>query len=243
MILRNVKIYFAEHHLSGSFNQVALTSECEPKPNTTFGTTTKTSEAGLFANAISGQVLYDGGAVLDGIFDAKLALAGQPITVSPDGADAGDIAYFMAARQGSYTPFSAPVGELHGGSFAAEGDSGYRLVRGRVFVGSGNRDATFSSGVIELGPTTADQRIVAVIHVLAAAADADPTLAAVVKSAPASDFAAPSDRITFAVATDTTSELKTVVGPVTDEFFRVDVSIGGTNPAFNVVIAVGIVGK
>lgn len=243
MILKNAKIFLAQYDISGQLNQVAVQSAVEAKPDPRFGHTTKVHEAGLFENALSGTCLHKYGVgEIDEVLFTRIGVAGVPMTVSPNGAAAGDVAFFMRALQASYAPFEAPVGELHGGSFAAEGDAGYRLVRGQVFVAPGSRTASFNSSVIELGAVSSEQRLVAALHVLSASGTT-PTLTAIVKSAAAADFLSPTNRLSFAQATAPTSELLTVVGPITQAFYRVDVTIGGTTPNFSLVCVVGITGK
>lgn len=242
MLLRDAKIYLDKYDLSGDHNMVTLNVECNAVPNTTFGSTTETAEAGLFKNAASGQVLvtYGAGEVDDVLF-GKIAVANTPITISPDGGNAGEVAYFMQALQAAYTPIDGTVGDLHVAKWAAQGDGGKRMVRGTIFYDASSTFATTgSSSVIALGAVSSSQRLFAALHVISASGTS-PTLTVTVKSDAASDMASPATPLTFTQATAATAELISVAGPITDEYYRVDLTVGGTSPVFRAVVVVGIV--
>jgi hypothetical protein len=77
--------------------------------------------------------------------------------------------------------------------------------------------------------------IYASIHVLSGTG----TLDAVVESDNNSGFTTPTTRITFTQATGITGEWKTLEGPVTDDYWRLNYTIGGDGP-FSFVVFFGI---
>jgi hypothetical protein len=240
MLLRDVKIYQGEYDLSGDHNQIAIATRVDAKVKTTFGAAARISEAGLFESKANGQVgIAYGADEVDAVLFSKLAQSDIPVTLSPDGGAAGEVAHFFQAMLASYEPMGVSVGDLHVGRWAAEGSGGYPMIRGIVFVAAGSRTASFNSSVIELGAVAAGQRLFAAIHVLSASGTT-PTLDAIVKSDDGSGFASPTNRITLAQKTAIGSEFASVAGAITDTFYRVDVTIGGTSPDFSAVIVVGI---
>jgi len=63
----------------------------------------------------------------------------------------------------------------------------------------------------------------------------------VVQSDDAQAFLSPTDRITFAQATAIGAQWATPVsGAITDDWWRLSYTIGGTNPSFMVIVVVGI---
>jgi hypothetical protein len=241
MLLRDVKTYIAQYDISTSLNQIALSASCSPVPNTTFGATTETNEAGLFSPSMNGVLVYGSDGSTNANLYTKFAVADVPITLSPDGGDAGEVAYFMQALQATHTPLDQTVGDLWTAAFSAVGSGGIRMTRGVIFVASGARAASFNSSIIQLGAAGATQRVCAALHVFSASGST-PTLDVAVKSAALIGFGSPTSRLTFTQATTSaTSEFKaSTVGAITDQFYRVDVTIGGSTPSYSLVCAVGI---
>jgi hypothetical protein len=94
---------------------------------------------------------------------------------------------------------------------------------------------------VELGAVAAGQRVYAALHVIDPVSGTSPTLDVTLKSAALVGFGSPTTRLTFTQATEPTSELLSAAGAITDEFWRVDFSIGGTDtPTFPFIVVVGI---
>lgn len=159
-----------------------------------------------------------------------------PVTVCPlTGAD-GEIAYLFRATNAKYS-CGAAVGEML--KFQVSGTGTGPLVRATVMQ-TGEETATGAGTARELGAITATQRLTAHLHVLSASGT-DPTLDVIVTSDDAEGMVDPTTRVTFTQATDVTSEQKTLDGPVTDTWWQVSWTIGGTNtPTFEFIVAFGI---
>jgi len=55
-----------------------------------------------------------------------------------------------------------------------------------------------------------------------------------------SDFTSATDRATFTALTAIGSEIKSVAGAVTDQYWRLNYTISGTNPSFSIHATIGI---
>ena len=86
----------------------------------------------------------------------------------------------------------------------------------------------------------AGKYLYAILHVLAVEGT-NPTLDLIVQSDDASGFASAVSRITFTQKTAIGAQFASLVGPITDTYFRASYTIGGTNtPKFTIALAVGI---
>jgi hypothetical protein len=137
-------------------------------------------------------------------------------------------------------PPSGDVGQLAKFSAQFKGNG--------LFIGDGTilqspdaaETATTDGTALQLGALASGETLYAVLHVLSASA-AD-TLDVIVESDSAEAFdQSPETQITFTQATAITSQWLSVAGPVTDDWWRVGITIGGTDPSFRFVVAAGIV--
>lgn len=238
-VLTATKIYAGEYDVTGQVNQVSLDYDAEALPDTTFGSGgTKTHKGGLKTVKFSMGGFVDEGTGLIGDFTfSRIGTVDIPLTTVPQGGSVGDIAYFFKALQAAYQR-PLQVGQLYAFSLSAEASNG-PLVRGQVFVAAGAKTSTGTSSVVQLGATGASQRLYAALHVLSVSGST-PTLDVTVKSDDAGGFASPATRITFAQKAAIGYELLSAAGPITDDYIRVDYTIGGSSPSFSFVVVVGI---
>lgn len=236
----DARIYLAQFSLSAYTRNIDLTHKAAALDATTFTATTKVHLAGLKEIALTAAGFQDfatGGP--DAAMASKFALADVPVTVAAEGGDADELAYFFKALATDYTPMSATIGELAPYSLSASASSG-KLVRG-VIGATGSKTTSSNGNNQVLGAVTSAQSIYGALHVLSASGTS-PTLDVIVQSDADGNFAAgATTRITFAQATGATSEFKTTAGAITDTYWRVSWTIGGTDtPTFNIVVAIGI---
>lgn len=245
LVYTNVKTYLGEYDISGFMNRVALDYAAAALKDTRMGNTTEVNKGGVKTVSFSIGGFGDPGASgMEAIAQGKIGTANIPLTCSPDGAAVGGVAYFFNALKASMTPPFGPHGVLapFAGTAVGGGSSIDKLVRGQVFVSSAvAKTATGTSSIVQLGPVSATQRVYAALHVIDTVSGTNPTLDVTVKSAALVGFGSPTTRLTFTQATAKTSELLSAAGAITDEFWRVDFTIGGTNtPTFPFIVVVGI---
>jgi len=241
-VLTNVTVYLAQFDISGFLNSVKLDYAAKPLNDTRYGHTTEVNKGGAKGvNFAIGGFGDPATAGMEAIAFNRIGTANLPLTVSPLGAAAGDVAYFFHALKASLKTFGNH-GELmpYQGTASA---SGTPLVRGKVFVSAATaKTATGSSSILQLGAVAAGKRVYASLHVLAPVAGSLPTLDVIVQSAALVGFGSPATRLTFTQATAPTSQLLSAAGAITDAFWRVTYTIGGTgSPSFPIVVVVGII--
>lgn len=240
--LINAVIYLAQFDVSADHNVIRVPVGVDSLDRTTFGQTTRIHTAGLRTGEITGEGFLDYGTspdLIEKILSDRVGLANIPLSVMAEGGDANERAIFTKALMASIAPVGGPVGEMHRFSLRAQ-PSKAALVRGTVLAAKAARTTTGNSGTAQqLGAVAANQRVWAALHVFAAAGTS-PTLAVTVRSDDAVGFASPTTRITFTTATGVTSEFLSTVGAITDDFWRVDWTIGGTSPSFTFAVMVGI---
>ena len=238
--LTDCKLYVASFDLSGKMNALALTNSAEMKDGTTFGNTTRINKAGLKSIVAQHEGLWDANGIdqPDDTFFARIGTANVPVTISPQTGADGEIAYIFRAVHSEYAP-GAQVGELFAFSVTMEGDDGAPLVRATVLKPTGATIVTGTGTGRELGAVSATQRLYGSLHVIAVTGT-NPTLDVIVQSDDASNFPSPTTRLTYSQKTTIASDWQSAVGAITDTWYRVSFTIGGTNPSFSFVVAVGI---
>jgi hypothetical protein len=161
-----------------------------------------------------------------------------PYMVSPAGGPVGDVAFFMKTRIGSFSPLAGNIGDEVSTDVSLALSSS-DLALGQILLAEAARGASANSAVTALGAIAATQKLYGVVHVLAASGSS-PTLDIVVKSATLVGFGSPTTRVTVPQFTAVGSYWIELTGPVTDTFWRVDCTIGGSSPSFRFVVALGI---
>ena len=232
-----IGFWFGPYSVCGDFNAVSLDHSADILEDTTLCDDSRSRVAGLKNTTLAGEGYIDtadGG--VDDIMYNQIHGSKWPLTVAPVATTVGSLAYFFDCLTGMYSP-SGSIGELFG--FSVTGESTSPLVRGQVEY---NDTATFSvdSTGFQLGALSAGQTLYAAIHVLSVSGTS-PTLDVIVQSDDNSGFTSTTDQITFTQATGVTSQILSVDGAVTDDYWRFRLNIGGTSPSFNVVCVFGII--
>ena len=238
-VVTTAKLYVGEFDLSGSHVSVGLTYGSELVDDTAMGDTTRSSAGGLKTVSLSGEGFWSGGdnAVDDVYFD-HVGVADMPVTVVPVAETLANEAYLFNAIVGQYSP-GASIGEMLRFSVSAEGSGGAGLVRG-ILAHVGSETATGSETKQLLGAVSATQSVYAALHVLTVSGT-NPTLDVLVRSDANADAGGETTRLTFTQATAITSEWESLVGAITDTYWDVSWTIGGTGtPTFEFVVSVGI---
>lgn len=235
LILKNPLVALGDLDVSGDLNQVTLEYSLDEVEDTRFGMNTHAVAPGTLATvngSMSGRWEGGDGNVDDRLFD-NLGTVGN-FSLTPTRND-GDTAYLMQSVRMNYQP-SAAVGErfTFEASLNARGD----LIRGHLL-----HDAQVTSSgtgtAVDVGTVASDETLYAALHVVSASGTS-PTLDVKIESDDASGFASPVDRITFTQAAGRTSEWKTLGGALGDNFYRVNFTVGGTNPDFTFIVTTGV---
>ena len=237
----NAAIWASQYDLSADHNSVTLEQGVEKLDKTTFGQTTRSNQGGLFTVGAKGQGLLSYGVgEVEANLQTVFAVADVPLTVGPLGAAAAERAYFTKVLTGDLKPLGGQVGDLHGFEWSAAGNA-VPWVPGTVMAAKAARTTSGNSGTaLALGAVSASQRIYAALHVFAASGTS-PTLAVTIKSDDLVGFGSPATQITLSTATTVGAQFASAAGAITDTFWRVDWTIGGTTPSFTFAVVIGII--
>lgn len=222
----------------------SLASQCNALNTTPIKTSDRYVE--LIGGLKSGQVSMDlmSDAAANGLDDRLWGYAGTSgVTQSFSiGSAAGSVAYTMQSQWSSYTPWTGAPGDLATGSLQCV-SSGV-IARGVLLAGDGTAVTSSSTSTpFQVGALSASQRMYVGLHVTAVSGTS-PTLAVVLQSDNGVGFASPTNRATLTTETNLTAgyQSTSVAGAVTDDWWRVSYTLGGTTPSFAFAVVVGIAG-
>ena len=241
LIISQQKVYWGGYDITGDLSSLALNFGAATPDATALGDTTrKVSAGGLFAASFAHEGYVAGG---DTEYSDKLgfdavAVGGHVVTVCVQTGAYGEVAYFMRNLHAEMTR-PGTIGEMY--KFSANGmPSADRVVRGTVMIPKSTVMSSGNGTGRQLGAVTASQRVYAALHVFSASGTS-PTLGVTVESDAGDTWAgAQTTWLTFSQATGVTAEVKSAAGAITDQWWRVAYTIGGTAPAFSFAVAVGI---
>jgi hypothetical protein len=216
-------------------NALGLEYSAEMLDNTVFGNTTRLNKGGLKVVAAAHEGLWSGGVGnVDEVLWNDIAVANIPMSIGPEiGAD-GEVGYTFLANVAEYSP-GAAIGEIF--KFRVRAQATGDLIRGTIMHNAA-RTASGNGTARQLGAITSIQKMYAALHVTAASV-AD-TLDVKIQSDDAVGMGSPTDRITFAQKTAIGYEWKQLSGPITDDWWRVNYTIGGVAPSFTFILVIGI---
>ena len=146
----------------------------------------------------------------------------------------------MASQLNSFT-WGGEVGELATAdlawgtrSYAAKGNLAFdRTITSNV-----------NSSVINLGALAASQTILLAVTTTGSTTGTSPTLDIELFSDSTSGFSSPTSRLsTSQLGSVRTSEVVKLSGAITDSYWRVSATVGGTSPSYSVAVAIAIATK
>ena len=239
-VLNNAKLWVDGYDFSGDSNALAINYAADEVEDTHFGDSTHIFLGGLlnFDAQFEGAIEL-GTATVEGLNFANVGTKNTPFTFGLDTGADGEIGYTMEALTAAFN-WGATIGEMQTYSVSLAA-SGNRLVRGTI-MHNATRTSTANGTARQLGAVAAGQSVYATLHVLATVSGTNPTLDVVVASA-ATDSWPGTSRITFSRKTALGSQFATpVAGAITDTWWRVQYTIGGTDtPTFPFIVIIGIV--
>jgi hypothetical protein len=239
-VLLNTRTFAGGADLTSNENKIELAAEYEEKSTTNFGSGGwEECIAGLGSAKVTAEGQWeagDSGKVDDNLW-ADLGGVGA-LTVCPESANAGELAYLTRALRGSYGLGDA-VGEV--APWSANFASAWPIVRGFSLHPPGTaRTADGTGTAVQHIAVPSGQYLYACLHVLSVSGTSTPTLTVKVQSDSANNFPSAADQITFTAATARGGEALRVAGPVTDTWYRASWTITGTNPSFLFVVSFGV---
>lgn len=247
--LTNAVILVGGYDLSsftGSIDDLGGTVAMQEAPNfAAKGHVIKVPGLKSYMTAISGNADYASAASVSRAFTATGVGSQHVVSVLPNvsgTSTAGDPCHFTRAINSKWQSPQGNVGDL--AKFAMALDSDTAMVDGLVLHPLASRTSTGTGTITAMTGPTATQYLFAGLHV-GAVTGTSPTLDVIVQSATLVGFGSPTTRLTFSQATGSssyTSQWATpVAGAITDGFWRVSYTIGGSaTPTFPVAVVIGV---
>ena len=236
-VATDVKTWLDEFDFSGKMNAVAVDYSAELKEATAMGDTAIRRLAAL--PFVSASMQGNWGSSIDKELADRISLADKILSFAPEGSAEGNRAFTFRAAMGDYQ-LGATVGEVFPFSVNAEGSAGDPLVAG-MLMHDAARTATGNGNGQQVGAiAAASNSIYGALHVTAVSGSS-PTLDITVESDDNSGFTSATTRLTYTQATGLTSQWKELAGPITDDWWRVVYTIGGSTPSFDFAFVLGIV--
>lgn len=230
-VIKGRPVWLGELDLSCVATNVAIDYGAEALDTTALCDTTRKNIGGLktFGFSMDAYADFD---TIDGILNGNVAQA-VPLTLATQTGATQETCYLVHATQLSHQPFSGAVGDLAATNIA--GNSVSSLAKG-ILEFNGATSVTGSSTGSQLGAVSANQQLLANLHVTAAAGT---TLDVIVESDDNSGFTTPTTRGVFSQATGITSEHFNLAGAITDDYWRISYTIVGGE--FTFTVGLGIV--
>lgn len=239
-VLLDARIYLESADLTGWSNKVETDPSVADEDITTFA-------SGGWKQRTGGE--FDTDVALEGFFEqldvsrpddmfwANLGSNQAALTVAPTSGAAGVVTYLSRVQVMDYKP-SGAVGKVVGWTSSLKGN--WPLVRGLIMHPQGTaRTATGTGTGFQLGAVTTSQRIYCCSHVLSVSGTT-PSITVSLQSSVDNTFASPTTRITFAADTALDGQALSLIGAVTDTWWRAAWTISGTTPSFLFAVSAGI---
>lgn len=237
LALTDATTWVAGYDMTTDLNQIGLSLDVEALDNTTFGgggyhsrlgglKTVESKVAGFWQSATLA-------AVDPQVFPA-LGTADQVVTIGSAAAETST-AYMFQAAHFKYGLFDE-IGKMLPFSLEMMGTNGVGVARGQVAMAKQNISTTGAKGTVcQLGAVASGKYLYCAVHTFAIGT----SFTLQIQSDNASNFPSPATQITVGSITAVGGTWGTrVAGPITDDWFRVNVSaVSGTS---SIAVAIGI---
>ncbi len=240
-VVKDRRLYVDGFDLSGVVFQQELSVGYEEVDAIVSNDTARVSVPGLqTVSLVHEGYISEGATGADAVLKARAGDSGVVCTSSPQTAADGEVGYFLNASGYQYDQ-SINMGELPGFEFRVGPSNSVGLVRGTIMTDARSaKTATGNGTARQLGAVASAESLYAAMHVVAASGTT-PTLDMIVESDDNSGITSGVTRITFTQEVAVGAQYATAVaGPITDDWWRVGWTIGGTGPSFTVIVTVGI---
>lgn len=243
-VLNDVRLYVAAADLTGYGNKIDFAAQVAELKTTNWASNGwEERVGGLFDTAMSAEGYFQAGdaSMPDDTWWAALGVATVPVTAVPTSGAVGSLAYLT---RGMVKEYKVPgqVGEVLPWQATAAGN--WPQIRGQIMHPQGTARTSTGTGTgYQLGALSALQRMYANLHVFSIAGTSTPTITVKVQSSVDNTFASPTDRITFTAATTIQGQTSSVLGAVTDQWWRAVWTISGSTPSFLFAVSAGVAAK
>jgi hypothetical protein len=239
-VLTNCRVLVGGADLSGDTNEATISGKKVDKDVTNYnsgGWTEHLGGLGTATIAVKGFTEAGSLSLPDDNGWANLGLLGG-VTLAPQGAASGALAYFTNVLESDFAAIQGKVGDVAGFSYSLISD--WKLVRGLIGLPPAQIVTATGTGTpMQLGAVAAGQSIYADLHVISVAGTT-PSLTVAIQSATTSGFGSPTTRLTFNAATAIGGQIMKAAGPITDTWWAVQYTVSGTTPSFLASVAFGI---
>lgn len=232
----NVFAHMAGYDFTGDSNNAKLALDAAALDATVYGSGWRSMAAGLKSSQFDLAGFWQSAAsqAVDPEAFAALGVADRVLTFGASQVE-GDPAYMLQALETSYS-LGGEVGVLAPFTVAAVGSNGAGTVRGKLTKARGNVSGTGAIGTgVQLSAPSATQFVYCTVHIFTAGT----TITLQLQSDDNGGFTTPTTIATIGPLTTSGGTWMTrVAGPLTDSFFRLNVSaVTGT---FNMAAAIGV---
>lgn len=239
-VLVDARIYLESADLTGWGNKVETNAQAADEDITNFASGGwKQRTGGEFDTDISLEGFFEQLDVSrpDDMFWANLGSNQAALTVMPTSGASGMVTYLSRVQVMDYKP-GAAVGKVLAWSASTKGN--WPFVRGLVMHPQGTARTSTGTGTgYQLGAVTSAQRIYCCLHVLSVSGTT-PSITVSLQSSVDNTFASPTTRLTFAADTAIDGQALSLLGAVTDQWWRAAWTISGTTPSFLFAVSAGI---
>ena len=244
LVMTDVRIYYDSLDATGFSNHVELSPVADTDDMTTFGSGGwKENVATLKDTTALATVFWQAGDLTmpDDTAFAQLADATGPLTIVPTSGAVASTAYLTKVVENSYK-LTGDDGKLLKADLGFHGNTA--LARGQILHPQGTaRTSTGNGTAVQLGAVLGSQRMYANLHVLSIAGTGTPTITVTIQSNVDNTFGAPTSRISFTAATTLQGQAGSVIGAVTDTWWRAIWTISGSSPSFLFAVSAGVASK
>jgi len=234
-LLNNCGIYLSGYELSGFSNTVGLILSKDLFDATTFGDGSRSRVPGLPDATFSAAGCWSPQEV-DAVLQDKIGDIDELVSLAADNV-VGGVVYFFRGVEGQYQ-VDAAVNNVAKWTMSGS-TSRSPVVRGNILYRRLGASASSNSTGLQLSGAASDETVYAALHVIGASGTL-PSLTVKVQSADNGAFTGLTDQHTFAAKTAIGSEWLEIEGPITDDYWRVNFTISGTDPVFSFVVMLGI---
>jgi hypothetical protein len=240
LVLMDARIYLESSDLTGWSNKVETSPQAADEDITTFASGGwKQRTGGEFDTDVSLEGFFEQLDVSrpDDMFWANLGSNQAALTVAPTSGAAGVVTYLSRVQVMDYKPGGA-VGKVLPWTSSLKGN--WPLVRGLILHPQGTARTTTGTGTgFQIGAVTTAQRMYACLHVLSVTGTT-PSITVSLQSSVDNTFASPTTRITFVADTAIDGQALSLLGAVTDTWWRAAWTISGTTPSFLFACSAGV---
>lgn len=159
----------------------------------------------------------------------------QVITILPD--QAGEMSMFTAAQVTNFAAPTGSVGDMAGFDMSFVSDTA--MVNGIIAVTPRNVTASGTGSTFNIAGPEAGKSMWSALHIFYAVGAA-PSVVVKIQSSATSNFASPTDRITFLAATSAGDQMSAAAGAITDAYWRAVWTLSGTVTDVGLMVSIGV---